>query len=161
MIQGKGQFIWAANRIHDGDPELIAQDAKDAGLSHVLIKFADGTGDYNVSVDLHAIIAALHALGIEVWGWQFVYGYTPFGEAAKAIEKWQDYDLDGWIVNAEGAYKNNPTAAVIYMSHIRPVIDKPIGLSSYRYPLEPYHPEFPWKASVSYTHLTLPTILLV
>ena len=46
-LQGKGFFIWKIKNCEGGDAALIAKKAKKAGLSHVLIKVANGIYSYN------------------------------------------------------------------------------------------------------------------
>src|SRR3972149_4196312 len=52
-----------ASRCEGGEPARIAEMAARAGLSHILIKIAHGIYNYNISVDLPAIITALRSHG--------------------------------------------------------------------------------------------------
>ena len=45
--QGKGFYIWKIPSCEGGDPVKIAYTAHRAGLTHVLIKIANGIYDYN------------------------------------------------------------------------------------------------------------------
>ena len=47
-LAGKGMMIWQLPRCEEGSPEKIAQTAKQAGLSLVIIKIANGMLAYNV-----------------------------------------------------------------------------------------------------------------
>ena len=49
-LEGKGYFIWQIAKTEDGNPVTIANKAVEAGLSHVLIKIADGIHTYNVDL---------------------------------------------------------------------------------------------------------------
>ena len=49
-LRGKGYYIWKIPNCENGDPAAIANVAAQAGLSHVLIKIADGVGSYNVDL---------------------------------------------------------------------------------------------------------------
>ena len=100
-LQGKGFFIWKINYCDGGDPERIANLAKDADLSHVLIKVANGIYSYNYNWDLMVdlvppVANALQSLGIKVWGWHYVYGDDPINEARIAIRRVQDLNLR-WV----------------------------------------------------------------
>jgi hypothetical protein len=77
MLQGKGFFIWRIADCEKGDVNAIANLANQAGMSHVLVKVADGTQSYNVDlrtkVDLApAVVQALRARGISVLGWHYI-----------------------------------------------------------------------------------------
>ncbi len=48
-LKGKGFFIWKIINSEKGDPKTIARTAKDAQLTHVILKIADGAFPYNVN----------------------------------------------------------------------------------------------------------------
>jgi len=142
-LRGKGLFIWQLWKCDGGDPEVIAAKAKAAGLSHVLIKIADGDYwsynlDPNTKVDLiPPVLQALKEEGIETWGWQYVRGRNPIGEANLAIHRTKALGLDGFVIDAEGEYQSNSkkTAATRYMNELRAALPElPIALSTYRFP---------------------------
>ena len=89
MLQGKGFFIWKIRNCENGDIQAIANIAARDELTHVLIKIADGAYSYNIDpsgVDLvPGLVKALHKHDIQAWGWQYLYGNDPIGEANKAI----------------------------------------------------------------------------
>ena len=74
MLKGKGMFLWKAWTCEGGDPVKIAATSKAAGLSHVIIKVADGTMTYNGAYAA-LLVAELRKVGIEAWGFQYIYGY--------------------------------------------------------------------------------------
>ncbi len=161
-LTGKGFMIWKIKDCEGGNAEQIADLARRSGLSHVLIKVADGPYAYNydltTKVDrIPAVADALHKRGIQVWGWQYVYGNNPSGEAKIAINQVNKYKLDGFVIDAEGEFKlaGKETVARTYMSLLRPGIpNTPIALCSYRWPY--YHPQFPWKAFLEKCDLNMP-----
>ncbi|MEK6255704.1 MAG: hypothetical protein N2C13_00115, partial [Chloroflexota bacterium] len=121
-LNGKGMFIWQLWNTESEDPEAIASLAKEADFSHVLIKVADGTNTYNYDRDkqydrVPAVAMALRAQGIQVWGWQYVYGDNPLGEARRAAQRVDGLGLDGFVIDAESQYKESgkKTAARQYM----------------------------------------------
>lgn len=164
-IQGKGIFLWQVKRVGGGDANAIAQQAKTARLTHVLIKVADGRYSYNITngVDLvPALVTALRARGIKAWGWQYIYGSDPSAEASKAIERVQAFNLDGFVVNAEMHFKAKgmDAKAKKYMQELRKGLPSlPIGLSTYRYPS--VHYEFPFRAFLDYCNFALPQVYWV
>ncbi len=147
-LEGKGIFIWRVRSCENGDVEAIANVAQAAGLTHVLLKVADGNFSYNIDTktgeDLAASAAkALKAKNIKVYGWHYVYAYEPLAEADRGIQRVQQLGLDGYVIDAEFEYKEQPRAARLYMDRLRAGLGSlPIGLSSYRFP--DLHSRLPW-----------------
>lgn len=163
-LQGKGFFIWKVWDCAQGDPDEIASTAKEAGLSHVLIKIADGGYAHNIDektkVDLvPPVVAALRACGIAAWGWHYVYGYDPLSEARIAIRRIEELGMDGYVIDAEGEYKgaDRPAAARRFMGEMRKALPNlPMALSSYRFPS--YHPQLPWREFLEYCDYNMPQV---
>ncbi len=163
-LQGKGFFIWQLRRCENGDPGAIANEAAKAGLTHVLIKIADGASAYNVDLTtgedlVLPVLQALKERGISVYGWHYVYGYDPVAEAQIAIKRVQELGVDGYVIDAEAQYKypGRDEVARLFMSLLRqslPVL--PIALSSYRYPT--YHPALPWQAFLEKCDINMPQV---
>lgn len=163
MLSGKGMYIWQVARIEGGNAVAIVDLASSARLSHVLIKIAEGTGSYNISgtgSDLvKPLVNALKVRGIEPWGWHYIYGDNPSGEAAKAVQRIQETGVVGYVINAEAEYKQpgKKQAATTFINALRNALPSfPIGLSSYRYPS--LHPEFPWQEFLSRCDYALPQV---
>ncbi len=162
--KGKGFMIWKVPSCEGGNAVQIASVAKSAALSFVLIKIADGPYTYNVDKttkkDLVApVVAELRARGIQAWGWHYVYGYNPVGEAQMAARRVNELGLDGYVIDAEGEYKlpGRDVAARTFMTELRKGIgNKEVALCSYRFPT--YHPEFPWKAFMEKCNLHMPQV---
>ena len=148
-LSGKGIFIWQVAQCEGGNPEQIAGRAEAAGLSHVLIKIADthwafGFDRFNHD-RLPPVVEALRRRGIQAWGWHYVRGDDPVGEARAAVSRTRALGLDGYVIDAEKEYKQpgKGGAARTFMEHLRAGLpEAPVALSSYRYPR--YHPEIPW-----------------
>jgi hypothetical protein len=149
-ITGKGYYIWIVKYAENGDPDRITALAREANLSHVLVKIADGAFPYNIDLETgidyaRPLIKKLQASNIMVLGWQYVYGDYPNQEAEIAVSRALNLGVDGFVVNAELEYKTpgKAPAASQYMNILRSNLGSmPIALSSYRYPS--YHPDFPW-----------------
>jgi hypothetical protein len=146
-LYGKGYFIWQLPRCDGGDPERIVARAQAANLSHVLIKIADGpfwAYNYNKDEDIDyvpPVVEALHEAGIQAWGWHYVYGEDPIGEARLAVRRMRSLGMDGYVINAEGEYrdKDMAPAARRFMKAVREGMpDIPMALSSYRFPKRHY-----------------------
>lgn len=162
-LQGKGFMIWQIPRCEGGVPSAIASTARSAGFTNVLIKIANGINPYNIdsnAVDLVSpVVQALRAVGMQVWGWHYVYGNDPVGEARIAVTRVQQLSLDGYIIDAEQEYKEagKEDSAKTFMSQLRSSLPStPIALSSYRYPN--LHPELPWKAFLDKCDYNMPQV---
>jgi hypothetical protein len=162
MLTGIGMFIWQIKNCESGDVNAIVKKALEANLSHVCIKVADTIWGYNYTPfgkDLVPELAnALHLAGIEVWGWHYVKGNDPLGEARIAIKRSNELKLDGYIVDAENEYKavGKAQAAETFMKELKLFLKIPIALSSYRYPS--YHQNFPFKAFLKYCDFNMPQV---
>ena len=163
-LQGKGFFIWQILKCEHGDVNAIANLANQAGFSHVLIKIADRAQSYNfdlkTGVDLvPPLVQAFKARGIQCLGWHYVYGFDPIAEANIAIQRVQQLNLDGYVIDAEAEYKQpgKDKAARQFMDRLRSGLPKvPVYLSSYRYPS--YHPQLPWKEFLEKCDYNMPQV---
>lgn len=150
-IEGKGMFTWKLPRCENGDAAAVAATAKSANLSHVMVKIADGNiaynGDWGSNIDqVPVIVNALQGQGIQAWGWHYVYGDDPIGEARIALRRIKQLQVDAYVIDAEGQYSKDEKkdAARSFMAELRGSLpDFPIALCSYRYPS--LHPQLPWK----------------
>lgn len=163
-LQGKGFMIWQIARCEGGNANAIATAAQAAGLTHVLLKIADGIYSYNIDkttkVDLvPPVVQALRSKGIQVWGWHYVYGYNPAGEAAIAVQRVKQFNLDGYVIDAEAEYKlpGRDVAARRFMDDLRKGLpNTPVALCSYRFPT--YHPQLPWKDFLNKCDYNMPQV---
>ena len=144
---GKGYFMWQIPQCDGGAPAAIAARCASARLTHVLIKIADGSNwtynyDYQRKVDyIPPVAQALRNVGLQVWGWHYVRGDDPVGEARLAVKRMKALGLDGYVIDAEKEYKEpgKKVAAQRFMQELRAGLSQvPIGLSSYRYPQSHY-----------------------
>jgi hypothetical protein len=155
-------YLWNITHTEGGNYERIATLAAEAGLTHALVKIADGPYPFNIAnrVDLvPPLAAALRSNGISVWGWHYVYGASPLLEAEIAIGRVKGLKLDGYIIDAEAEYKQagKARAASIFMQRLREGLPNTlVGLASYRYPS--YHPQLPWREFRSKSDFDLPQV---
>lgn len=162
MLNGKGYYIWQVSACEGGNIPAIVQAAVDAGLQHVLVKAADGDGKFNMRRTptgwkddiLPALVPALQAAGIEVWGWQYVYLYNPAGEAKVARERIAQLGLQGWVIDAEAEAKHKPAQTKAYMAGL--ITNVPLALSTYRYPS--LHQELAWATWLAGVDLVMPQV---
>lgn len=162
-LQGKGMMIWKIQGCEGGNAAAIGSVAKAAGFSHVLIKIANDTRPYNLDSSgrdlIMPVVDALRANGIQVWGWHYIYGYDPIGEANIAISQTKKFALDGYVIDAEVEYKaaGRDAVARTFMSELRKGIPStPVALCSFRWPS--YHRTFPWSAFLEKCDLNMPQV---
>jgi hypothetical protein len=167
-LLGKGMMIWIVSRCENGNPEAIAKTAQAAGLTHVLIKIANGTRSFNLDANTGAdlvapVVQSLKNRGISVWGWHYVYGDAPNAEADIAIQRVRELNLDGYLIDAEGEYKEpgKDASAKAFMTRLKAGLasSTPVGLSSYRWPT--YHRDFPWKEFLEKCDVNMPQVYWV
>jgi hypothetical protein len=167
-LNGKGMFIWKIPRCEKGDPIAVAKVAKQANLTHVLVKVANETVAYpgdsdHVDKDLvPAFIEGLKTQGLTVWAWHYVYGYNPAKEAQIAFERIQQLGVDGYVVNAEKEFKEagKKEAAKRLMAELRSKLPTfPMALSSFRFPA--LHSTFPWKEFLDRCDFNMPQVYWV
>ena len=161
-LQGKGFFTNILSDCEGGDPAAIVLAAKDAGLSHVIVKIAEAENPVGISpkgLDSTApVVRSLQAAGISVWGWHHIRGNDPAAEARIAVERLHALGLEGYVVNAESEYEQpgrEPTAR-LFISALRSSLTVPIALCSYHFPN--FHPEFPWSAFLEGCQYHMPKV---
>jgi hypothetical protein len=140
-LAGDGMWIWYLSRSSHGNLGAIAAKAQSRGIETVLIKSGDGThywGQFTSSV-----VSGLHARGLNVCAWQFLYGRKPAKEArvgAAAVAR----GADCLVMDVEGQYEGRYSQASTYMSMLRSMIgaDFPVALASF--PYVDYHPALPF-----------------
>jgi hypothetical protein len=140
-LAGDGMWIWYLSRSSHGNLGAIAAKAHARGIETVLIKSGDGTtywGQFSSSM-----VNQLHARGLNVCAWQFIYGRKPGKEArvgAAAVAR----GADCLVLDVEGQYEGRYPQASTYMSMLRSMVgpDYPIGLASF--PYVDYHPALPY-----------------
>jgi hypothetical protein len=163
-LQGKGFFTWKLPNCENGDPKKVADQAVAAGLTHLVIKVADGTGAYNGNWGdpkdhITPLANELRSRSIKVYGWHYLYGDAPNGEANMAIRRIRQFNLDGYVLDVEKEYKNpgKKAAAQRFMSQLRSAFPAlTIALSSYRYPS--LHPQVPWEVFLEHCTLNMPQV---
>jgi len=162
-LVGKGFFIWQVPNCDGGSASKIAAAAASAGLTHVLLKIADGPYAYNINskgVDLlPPIVAELRARGIHPWGWHYIYGINPSGEAKIAVSRTKALGLDGYVIDAESEFEKSgmATPAATFVKALRSGLpNTPIALSSFRYPS--IHKNFPWSTFLAKIDFNMPQV---
>ena len=141
-FDGQGMWIWYVSQSDGGSlPSIVAQ-AHAAGVSTLFVKSSDGSSNY-WSQFSPELVQQLHANGLKVCAWQYVYGTSPAGEAnlgARAVTA----GADCLVIDAESEYEGHYGSAQTYIADLRAKIGAayPLGLASFPYVY--YHTSFPY-----------------
>ncbi len=141
-FEGQGMWIWYVSRSSGGSlPSIIAQ-AHAAGVTTVFVKSADGSSNY-WSQFSGELVQTLHAAGLKVCAWQYVYGSSPAGEAALGAQAVAN-GADCLVIDAEAEYEGKYSAAQTYMSALRGKIGSAFPVALATFPYVSYHGTFPY-----------------
>jgi hypothetical protein len=141
-FEGQGMWIWYMSHSNGGSVASIVTQAHAAGVTTLFVKSSDGSSNY-WSQFSPQLVAELHANGLKVCGWQYVYGTNPAGEANLGAEAVAN-GADCLVIDAEAEYEGHYGAAQTYISDLRAKIGPayPLGLASFPYVY--YHTSFPY-----------------
>ncbi|HEX3238775.1 MAG TPA: peptidoglycan-binding domain-containing protein [Solirubrobacterales bacterium] len=136
-----GMWIWYVSQSQGGSIPAIVAQAKKAGIGTVYVKSADGGTVW--SQFNKQLVTRLHAGGLDVCAWQFVYGDRPAAEAVAAATSIAR-GADCFVIDAEGDYEGKYAAADLYIRKLRAAAgaDYPISLAGF--PYVDYHPSYPY-----------------
>ena len=141
-LAGQGMWIWYLSASDGGNVALIAAQAKAAGVGTLLIKSSDGSTNY-WSQFSKKLVEEVHAQGLKVCAWQYVYGTNPVGEAelgAKAVAE----GAECLVIDAEAQYEGQYGAAQTYIDTLRAKIGLAYPLALASFPYVNYRPSFPY-----------------
>ena len=141
-LEGQGMWIWYVSRSNGGNAASIIAQAHAAGVRTVFVKSSDGSSNY-WSQFSPQLVQELHAGGLKVCAWQYVYGSEPRGEAALGARAVAN-GADCLLIDAESEYEGRYSAAQTYIAELRAKVGPsyPIALASF--PYVSYHPSEPY-----------------
>ncbi len=141
-FEGQGMWIWYLSASDGGSLPAIVAQAHAAGVSTLFVKSSDGSSNY-WSQFSPELVATMHANGLRVCAWQFVYGTNPVGEAELGARAVAD-GADCLVIDAEGEYEGRYGSAQKYIETLRAHVGPtyPVGLASF--PYVDYHESFPY-----------------
>lgn len=140
-LAGRGMWIWYISRSAGGTLSSIIANARRYGVSTVMVKSSDGPtvwSQFNPSV-----VSTLHAGGLRVCAWQYVYGNHPLLEAQAGAQAARD-GADCLIIDAESEYEGKYVAAQSYITQLRKLIGSSYPVALAGFPYIDYHPGFPY-----------------
>jgi hypothetical protein len=140
-FDGDGMWIWYVSKSSGGNVGRMASRARAAGIDTIFVKSSDGTTWWPQFSPY--LVSAMHARGLKVCAWQFVYGKRPSAEAQlgrRAVAR----GADCLVIDAEGQYEGRYRSAATYIRKLRAGIgqDYPLGLAGF--PYVDYHPGYPY-----------------
>ncbi len=141
-LAGQGMWIWYLSASDGGNLATIAAQAKAAGVGTLLVKSSDGSTNY-WSQFSKKLVEEVHAQGLKVCAWQYVYGTNPVGEGelgAKAVAE----GAECLVIDAESQYEGLYGAAQTYIDTLRAKIGPVFPLALASFPYVNYHPSFPY-----------------
>jgi hypothetical protein len=140
-LSGRAMWIWELPSSDGGSLSAIIAASHRFGLSTLIIKSADGTNLW--SQFNQPVVSALHANGIKVCAWQYVYGNHPVTEAYNGAAAVHD-GADCLIIDAESEYEGKYVSAQVYIQRLRKLIGYNYPLVLAGFPYIDYHPAFPY-----------------
>src|SRR4051812_4917446 len=135
-------WVWQMSRTEGGDADAVARRAAASGVSTVIVKGANATTRW--AQFSPALVATLHARGLNACAYHFLYGRRPAAEAALTA-RLVATGADCVVVDVEGQYAGRYAAAQTYVSKVRALIgaDYPLGFTSLPY--------VSWHSSIPYS----------
>jgi hypothetical protein len=140
-LGGRAMWIWELPDVQGGNISSIVALARRYGIGTLMIKSSDGTDQW--SQFNRPLVSELHADGIRVCAWQYVYGNHPVTEAYLGAYAVRD-GADCLLIDAESEYEGKYVQAQTYVTRLRKLIgaNYPVALAGF--PYVDYHPAFPY-----------------
>ncbi len=141
VLGGRGMWIWELSSSNGGNLASIIVQAKRYGVSMLAIKSGDGTSawaQFNPQ-----LVAILHANGLRVCAWQYVYGNQPIVEAQVGAAAVRD-GADCLLIDAESQYEGKYVQAQTYIQKLRSRIGRSFPVALAGFPYMDFHPGFPY-----------------
>jgi hypothetical protein len=141
-LTGRAMWIWELPQTDRGNVASIIAAAHQYGVRTLMIKSSDGTSFWS-SQFTPQLVSALHAGGINVCAWQYVYGSHPVTEAYMGYYAVRD-GADCLVIDAETEYEGKYVAAQTYIQRLRKLIGGRFPVALAGFPYVDYHPGFPY-----------------
>lgn len=135
-------WIWELRSVEHGDVSAIIAGAHRYGIGTLLVKSSDGTTLWTQQFNSQ-LVSELHAAGLKVCAWQYVYGTHPVTEAYMGAAAVRD-GADCLVIDAESEYEGRYVAAQTYVRRLRDLIGARFPVALAGFPYVDYHPAFPY-----------------
>jgi hypothetical protein len=140
-IAKRGMWIWELPATDGGSISRVIAQAKRSDIQTVYIKSGDGNAVWSQFTP--TLVNELHAAGLHVCAWQFVYGNQPAAEAAVGAQAVAD-GAECLVIDAESQYQGKYVSAQTYITDLRARIGARFPLALAGFPYVDYHPTFPY-----------------
>lgn len=140
-LAGRAMWIWEMPAVDGGNVSQIIATAHRYGIGTLMIKSSDGTSLW--SQFNGPLVTQLHAAGLRVCAWQYVYGSNPVTEAYLGAAAVRD-GADCLLIDAESEYEGKYISAQTYIRRLRGLIGYGYPLALAGFPYVDYHPGFPY-----------------
>ena len=140
-LAGRGMWVWYVSRSSGGTLSSIVATARQYGVSTLIVKSSDGPtmwSQFNPT-----LVSTLHASGLRVCAWQYVYGNHPLFEAQVGAQAVRD-GADCLVIDAESEYQGKYVAAQSYITQLRKLIGQSYPVVLAGFPYIDYHQGFPY-----------------
>ena len=137
----RGMWIWYASMSDGGNLSSIIAEAHAYGIDTLFIKSGDGTDAW--SQFNSQLVSTLHAAGLKVCAWQYVYGDDPTTEAQIGAAAARD-GADCVAIDAESEYQGKYVSAQTYIQTLRQLVGPSFPIALAGLPYIDYHPSFPY-----------------
>jgi hypothetical protein len=134
-------WIWLMSATDGGNINKIITQAKLDGVRTLIIKNGDGRtlwSQFNPT-----LVKEIHAAGLKVCAWQYVYGNYPLQEAEVGADAKKD-GADCLIIDAEVQYQGRYVAAQTYIKDLRARVGAKFSVGLAGLPYVEYHESFPY-----------------
>ncbi|MGI8428991.1 MAG: peptidoglycan-binding domain-containing protein [Solirubrobacteraceae bacterium] len=138
---GRATWIWELPKSNRGNVASIIATAHRYRLNTVMIKSGDGSGVWSQFTP--QLVSELHAGGLRVCAWQYVYGTHPVAEAQVGAAAVKD-GADCLLIDAEVEYEGKYAQAQAYVTHLRRLIGAGFPVALAGFPYVDFHPAFPY-----------------
>jgi hypothetical protein len=138
----RSMWIWELGNSAGGNVSQLITSAHRYGVGTLIVKSSDGTSFWS-SQFTPSLVSELHAGGLRVCAWQYVYGNHPITEAYEGAQAVRD-GADCLIIDAESEYQGKYVAAQSYIRRLRALIGYRYLLALAGFPYIDYHPAFPY-----------------
>ena len=137
----RGMWIWELPASNHGNVSSIVAKAHRYKVTTLYIKSGDGTNTW--SQFNSSLVSTLHADGLRVCAWQYVYGSYPLREAQVGANAIHD-GADCLVIDAESEYEGKYWQAQRYTTRLRQLIGASFPVALAGLPYVDYHPSFPY-----------------
>ncbi len=140
-VAKRGMWIWELPATDGGNVAELIDQAKRYGIQTLYIKSGDGNAMWSQFTP--TLVNELHAAGLHVCAWQYVYGYQPVAEANVALQAVRD-GAECLVIDAETQYQGKYVQAQQYMGTLRSRLGSSYPIALAGFPYVDYHPTFPY-----------------